>query len=431
MNFLSLVWIALMVFPLVTATQINEIRSAESPGKIFIYALFSLASLCTGYLTDLITDRMKRKSGMSVYVMIIISGLAAAGIYFATGKSMFFFCLLLFVMYLAGVKAGKMPLTDIIRSSYVVISSFLYFFTAVSLNKYMSAAVFSVCFMIPYIFMIFLWFFLCNYSNLNRVMSSRNYDERYLPAGIRKYNAKTAAVLCIAFAFLVMFYRQMMALINIFLKLIVKILKLILSSGNTPEVIEEEITAEETAMPPYQVTQANGMSEILQIILIVILLLAAAVIIIYAARNGVFTKLARGFTAGIRKIFENRRSGEVRRENCGFHDVYESIADETDFFESVSDRRRKQWKEKYKRYADMPDSTEKLRFGYGLAAEWIKIKNPSVSPSDTPLEISDKINIPSISEGTETYCKVRYGKSECDSLSISRISAMVEECRKK
>ena len=97
MNFLSLVWIALMVFPLVTATQINEIRSAESPGKIFIYALFSLASLCTGYLTDLITDRMKRKSGMSVYVMIIISGLAAAGIYFATGKSMFFFCLLLFV----------------------------------------------------------------------------------------------------------------------------------------------------------------------------------------------------------------------------------------------------------------------------------------------------------------------------------------------
>lgn len=431
MNFLSLVWIALMVFPLVTVTQINEIRSAESPGKIFIYSFFSLASLCTGYLTDLFLDRMKRKSGKSVYIMIIVSGLAVAGVYFATGKSMFFFCVLLYVMYLTGVKAGRTPLTERVRSSYVVVSSFLYFFTAVSLNNYMSAAVFAVCFMIPYIFMIFLWFFLCNYSNLNRVMSSRNYDEKYLPAGIRKYNAKTAAVLCAAFTFFVILYRQMMALINVFLKLTAKLLKVIFSNGDMPEDIEEEITAEEAAPPPYQVTQANDISEILQIILIVILLAAAAVIIVYAARNGVFTKMARDFTARIRKIFEKRKSGEVRKENCGFHDVYESIADETDLYETISDKRKKQWKDKYKRYTAMPDSKEKLRFGYGLAAEWIRIKNPSVSPSDTPLEISDKIKNPSVSDGTETYCKVRYGNSECDSTGISRINAMVEECRKK
>ena len=74
----------------------------------------------------------------------------------------------------------------------------------------------------------------------------------------------------------------------------------------------------------------------------------------------------------------------------------------------------RRWKKQYKQFLKMEDSPQKLRYGYALSLQWLKMHGAEPARSATPIEIlhaSQKtVGTPEFAPATDGYNAVRYGE---------------------
>lgn len=427
-------WMSLLFFPvIILISGLNiSVEDADKAGRLIsassVMTLISAAVLYAGYGTGHLLSHGKNKSQLALIILGNIPGiLLIPAVIMIFGPEFSVFSVCLAFMFILGNAVYYKTLPKCVSSGYVVTSSVLYIIIGVSVVLNFEITVEFMAF--PMISMIVLWIFLQNQRAISVAMTSRNYDERYLPENIRTFNLKLTAVIGMTVLFCLLTYRMSSVFLRRLLHSIGYALGVILSGGDySPDISDKAVIEQATGNGA--VPEPSPLSGILQKICIVFCVIFMIALTVYAAKKGLFKKLIKAFIADIRRFFSGRGIKEKDQDiSKGYTDSVENLADEDEGAPSKR-KMRNQWKSGYAKYQKMSDTPEKFRFGYSLVMSWLGYVHPEIKKSETPYEISEKTDISEVKNFTERYYPVRYGYSDTAGEDFAAAGSALEKIKK-
>ena len=282
-----------------------------------------------------------------------------------------------------------------------------------------------------------------NQGNLDRLMERRGHSFSQLPERIRWYNVRLLALVLVGILILALFAgplaqagRGALSLIGQGISFFFSWLSSFFATSSEPG---EET---DTPMSPLLDESASGIWNV-SVFLLGILILVLAVILITKGGRALLRRLGRALLEWLRRLlhwleslfFRKPKADPEKIESEYYVDEDIRIAPAlAELPKDLTRRQRlRQWKKARRQFRQMPDGPEKFRFGYGLALEGAKLRGLSVSPGDTPLELSQKLS-PALGESfanpvTPAYNRVRYGEKS-EELPLGELQSLLEELEK-
>ena len=279
-----------------------------------------------------------------------------------------------------------------------------------------------------------------NQGNIDYLMQKRSHNRSILPRRMRGYSFSLIAgisVLVFAGYFL---RRPVAAFFRWILRLLRNAAAALLSllpageGGESAMETAPSVSQGETGLPPAE----GGSSVFWTIFGIVMVLLFLGLVFFYrreiwGAVCALFRKL-RDLVSGV--LFRQARNAGPADANEYFEDNVEELAREPGNFwkrEKPYDLRR--WKKEYKAFRGMAEGEDKLREGYRLAMQYLRLQKVPLSPPDTPAEILAKngsVLPPELfARVTESYCLARYGGISPDGADSARMEEMLAACGRR
>ena len=283
-----------------------------------------------------------------------------------------------------------------------------------------------------------------NQGNLDRLMERRGHSFSQLPERIRRYNIRLLALVLVGILILALFAGPLAQVAWGVLSLIWQgiswffgWLSSFFATSSKP--------GEETDTPIMSTLLDESASGIwnVSILLLGILVLVLAVIFITKGGRALLRRLGHAVLERLRQLLRWLESLLFRKSKVdpekieSEYYVDEDVRIAPALAEQPKDltrrQRLRQWKKARRQFRQMPDGPEKFRFGYGLALEGAKLRGLSVSPGDTPLELSQKLS-PALGESfatpvTPAYNRVRYGEKS-EELPLGELQSLLEELEK-
>lgn len=403
MRKLTLLWYNISLFPLALLVSSmcfgNDHIIAAAVGVCLLSVLVSFA----GMFVRAKLRSAERKKAVAVYVSELV-----AGIILVTVLSKFDgpvpLVIYTYSMFMAGTYVYGNTLRETIKTPVLVLSMVLGVIIGASFTFIyeMNAAFMAV----PMILSVILWIYLRNRRNLFIMMQTRNYDEKYLPQSMVKFNSKITFIIAAAAGIILSFYGQYsLTLVSLWRKISI-LIGTLLSKGELAGTTD--ISGNYDEGPDISHPDRHLAVPLSQTVCEILITVFAAAILIYLIKKGVFNGVFRGIVSFVRNIFAVRHTKVKIISDKGYTDSVEDISDDGSKQVNVRSERKK-WNEQLKLFTGMKNGNEKLRFGYQLARSGIRFADSSVTSSLTPRETLAKIsNSESFAGG---YSSVRYGGS--------------------
>lgn len=277
-----------------------------------------------------------------------------------------------------------------------------------------------------------------NQGNLDFLMERRGHSFSHLPARIRYYNIRLLAIILAGTAVFFLLCFPISSLVNGFFDLIRQWIASI-PKGDT--YYENGVLYAPVQTPESEMELPAGNSSPLWNILTVLIIVGLVVVLI---RNGkkILSALWHAwqrFLSAIRRIMtQGQFAGPQKVESEYYVDEDIVLEDAPLAEENLTEKQQlRRWKRQYRQFRRMPEGSEKLRFGYGLAISGMKLKNFPLSPGDTPLEILEKtapiLQNSHLTYTTPTYNQVRYDTASQPKTgpSLEELQAVLEELEKR
>ena len=430
MRILALFWISLLYLPVLMVSGIFSPYLSRGPVITLICAAVSASAVFFGSFARAVFCRTaKTDTKIMFYIETAVTVAAVNLVLCISGIQNFVFSFYISVMLYMGMRAYDREVQYTVSDFHSVISFLLYLFISVAAGIFITPDVLFPVFVFPYIAEILSWIFLRNSANINNMMASRHYSSKYFPSVIWKQNRKLAAALCLVTSAVILFYKAAEKLIRAVIQIIADLLIFIFKNREEPPVQHEEVI-KEAEEQVFKGDPANvGLSGIMQILFYFFTAAIALCLFVYAYRTGIFYRASIEISAFFRSLFSRRDKFNRAEECAGFTDVYEDISNELRTEKTSSEFRR--WRKKYRKYSSEPGGEKKFRYGYGLAAEYLRMKDKTIAESDTPYEISDNVKDPAFSECTEIYCSLRYGENTHSSEELSKTDSLLKNISRK
>ena len=426
MRILTLLWISLLYLPVLMVSGLFFPYLSRGPVVTLLCAAVSASAVFSGSFIRFVFCRAaKADTKIMFFIETAVTVTAVNLVLYISGIRNFVFSVYISVMLYMGMREYDRKVQHTVSDFHSVISFLLYLFISVAAGIFITPDVSFLVFVFPYIAEILIWIFLRNSANINNMMASRHYSEKYMPSVIWKQNRKLAAVLCAVTSAMIMFYRVAEKLFRAAEQVIADFLIFIFK--NEEELVQPEEVIKEAEEQVFKGDPANaGLSGIMQILFYLFAAAIAVCLFVYAYRTGIFYRASIEISAFFRSLFSRRDKFNRAEECAGFTDIYEDISNDLKSEKTSSEFKR--WRKKYRKYSSEPGGEKKFRYGYGLAAEYLRLKEKTIAESDTPYEISDKVKDSAFSECTEIYCSLRYGENTHSSEELRRIDDVLKKC---
>lgn len=287
-------------------------------------------------------------------------------------------------------------------------------------------------FLIIFLLTLLLFGIVRNQSNIDYLMERRNHPFENLPKNIRFYNMKLLSFMLAAIVLCFLIKDWLIAGIYWLIGAIWEIIEFIIRIVNW---MINLLPKSGTSMPALQ--DASGIENQPYLLNKISYVIAVIILFMLIVHNR--EKIIRSIISLFHRIMEKIRSIlHSTHIHIGSGDHSEYYYDREEFIspkeiqKEISQKKRlKEWTKSRKRYNKMPDSAEKIRFGYKLAVEGLKLCGLKIQQSDTTMEILDKSKKIIMSENcqcvTEEYNAVRYGDRNFHEESIQNLSETLDE----
>lgn len=436
MSILSLIWRTLLFYPvavflsLFINTQGFVYQSAVSFLPVMIILLMS------GYCVRFFMYRFENKHKKITACAEILSGavisLLCSLLFLKVNiiaENIFFM-----ILYIAGLRIYIHSFNETINPWYFGVSVTGYIVTEITLhfiNKNSDIQRFKE---IPLIFLITVCLFmiLYNHKNINVLMEKRNYSKEYLPKSTRKVNRNFTVIICIISSLLLLFQKQINAILDFIWKIIKKIVKfileLIISDSEPEEMLPVDSEISEHQQEVEIITSDNRLLN--KIFMLIMICIIIALVIRYRRAIAKFFKdLLTDIINAIASVFRSKKKTE-KSDFTGYTDYFETIERKQTNEKNTKKDCIHQWKKNLKKYHTMNESNEKYRFGYMLITFFCRMKNKNITECDTPDEMAYKFEEYDISEVTDIYNPIRYGDKKCSTHNINVMNTALDKLRK-
>lgn len=277
-----------------------------------------------------------------------------------------------------------------------------------------------------------------NQGNLDFLMERRGHSFSHLPARIRYYNIRLLAVILAGMAVFFLLCFPIASLVQSFFELI---RQLIASIPKGESYYENGVLYAPVATPAPEGEIPAGSSSPWWNILTILIIAGLLVLLI---RNG--KKILRAildafqrFLLAIRRVMTRHQFADPNKVESEYYVDEDIVVEEAPLAEEdlTEKQRLRRWKRQYRQFRRMPEGSEKLRLGYGLAIAGMKLKNFPLSPGDTPLEVLDKtasvLQNSHLTYTTPVYNQVRYDTASQPETgpSLGELQAVLEELEKR
>lgn len=263
-----------------------------------------------------------------------------------------------------------------------------------------------------------------NQANIDNMMERRRNTIDEMPKHIRSYNLllSVGAFILLLACFLLrgVFLSGIQLVLSAFRGIIMGIW-LLWSWLFSLRPEDESAEIEKAQQESFMFDTAAGGSDLLNSILVFIGL-AAAVILIIVFRRQIFGGLREvmvRISALLRKILFH--SGDPVEQGEGGSPYYRDFVEEISHTQTRSTASGlRTWRKKLREFQQMPGGAEKLRFGYGLTLEWLRMHDSreQIVPSKTVREIEEAARSLVPNERYSLLCtvyeRVRYGDDNPD-----------------
>lgn len=411
---LPLVMVLLLVFPY-RLTALSPVSGQILPPVVqLLSAVYftGLAASYIGYTVRFFTFRYEASIGKAVYFAVLCAGTLiiplVIRVYSGVWVSAAFYS---YFMYAAGTRFYGNELKRSVNNGFFIASLVMYNAVgAIFCSKFEDVTALFIIF--PMTLMIFLWIFLQNKKNISVMMTSRNYDEKYLPDDVRKFNTSIASVIAVVITLLMLLYKLAASFLITasegFGQAVVAFLKLFDDTASE-HVLKTERAVETAAEKTSENTAVGTVS--LQFLCAVFMVAVTGFLFIIIIRRGYVSRALRHITGLIRNFLSRDITGEDDDSERGYTDTIEVIDEEEPHRNSFSKMHRR-WNMEYRKYQSMENGREKFRFGYGLALAWMRFSLKADRFSDTPRELASHKETETVHDFTELYYPVRYGEAE-------------------
>ena len=266
---------------------------------------------------------------------------------------------------------------------------------------------------------------LCSQGSIDANMGRIRRGNEYLPPKIRSYSMKLLGIVGIFAVILYLLRDVIVGFINmvfgLFKLIITGILRLsewYASLFETPEDMGS--AADDAAETAIDAAPNELLNMLINIGLVVILAL-----IIWKFREQIydgFMRLCRSVSRKLRELMSRRAdNGDMPEEGYSDAAEYFSPAEREKKEKYIPPATAKKWKSRFRKYRSMKSGEDKLRTGYGLAADGLRLCGEDIPDSLTAEEIGSVIS--AYSESYPPVCaeyeNVRYGHGATDELKSS------------
>ena len=287
---------------------------------------------------------------------------------------------------------------------------------------------------------ILLQLFSLNQGGMDAMMRLRRHRPDQLPHKIRSYNFRLVLLLVVLLLLGVLMYQPLAGLVqaagNGLLWTIRTIVRFLSSLGGEDN---DDIPPVQSEPPKEDINmdmlipdgEANPVWDMLMFLSILLLVLVLIL-------NG--GKIMRKLVALLRRVFRRlsdwlhrsrkRADTQITDE---YTDVDEEISavEEAPLLKEAPPQPWLTWKLAYQRYRLMTASEERLRTGYRLAMEWLRIQKVPLQPSLTTLEIAqaadEALNFVPMRAATAQYNLLRYGDRSYDLCDQAELDQLLSE----
>lgn len=293
----------------------------------------------------------------------------------------------------------------------------------------------TMSFIIPLLLMTAAYGAALNQGNLDLMMERRGHDFSQLPPKIRRYNIRlfciVLAIVCLLLVFqqpIIWFFQSIFELLRSFFAWLSQVFVI-----EKPPTTEEELELLPKPKPQPGLQGEGSAWWNLFGVIVTVSVIIAVICNRYAILEGLSELLQKIQSAFLRLMSHSQRL-EKKDEESEYYVDEDTILDSSQKQkkELTPKQRQRAWKKQKRKFQKMPDSPEKIRFGYGLAIEGMQLLQFSLLPSETPLEIEKKyqhlLHQAVLSNITPAYNEIRYGELNLpESICIQELQKLLDE----
>lgn len=276
-----------------------------------------------------------------------------------------------------------------------------------------------------------------NQGGMDGMMRMRRHPLDLLPQKIRRYNLRLISMIVVLLLLLTLAYQPVAAALTSVGNVLYQLLRqtvafLTANQGSTSTPSGPSVAPPPVKDPSLSDSLGYGDSSPFWDYFGWGMMVLIGIALIYYSSDiyRILRDALRRLREALSQWLHRERKHEVKLGATEYTDTDE-YADAT---EELNPRKQKdaltwsKWRQNYRRYTSMAPSDLRLRRGYGLIMEWLKMQEVPLKPCDTTLEIvhtvAHTLDFSDLNEATTPYNLLRYGDRSfdlCDSQEMDRV----------
>ena len=436
LKYLALTALFLTPFPLT-----SFLTGLKSVGEnaVLILSIVSVLSGYFGFALRNALERIKKLKPYQITTIYVVSALIPIVLtYIITAKigGDIIACILSFGISLGVYIVGLVHYCDMyyemLTSSWMLTAALMNSIT-IAASALLKIPVSVSAFVVIFGISVCICAFASNQKGIDYMMERRGHSMDHLPPKIRYYNlALVSAVLIAAALFFIFkndfatFAYELLEAIKFgfiwILKLLVALFGFIKGDTATPENVDQEQSEDGAFLD--EVQAGNQLVSKILVILIIITILVFAIKPLGRLVKKLFVFIGKTFRNWLSKT---RGSNYARMEKTEYYTDHEESLDKSSKRKTVLGAKKeiRLWKSDLKKFIKMPETKEKILFGYKLAVRGLILNGYEIEVSDTQLDILEKAKKHLSGEAFEvaTYCynELIFGNFDASALKLSEM----------
>lgn len=436
LKYLALTALFLTVFPLTSflasLTRLNN-------NAVLVLSITSVLSGYFGFALRNVLERIKKLKPYQITTIYIVSALIPIILTYIIALNIggnIIACILSFGISLGVYIVGLIHYNDayyeMLSSSWITTAGLMNSLTILAsflLKKPVSVTSFVVVFGVS----VCICAFASNQKGIDYMMERRGHSMDHLPPKIRYYNLALVSAVLIAAALFFIFKSDFAAFAYEMLEAIkygfIWILKLLVSffgflKGDTGKPEKVETPENDDGAFIDESVAGNPLVSKILVILIIITILVLAIKPLGRLVKKLFVFVVKSFRSWLSKT---KTSNFIRMEKTEYYTDHEESLDKSSKRKTVLGVKKeiRLWKSDLKKFTKMPETKEKMLFGYKLAVRGLVLNGYEIAPSDTQLDILKKAqkNLSGKAFEVATYCynELVFGDFDASDLKLSEM----------
>ena len=324
MKKLTVLWLGLLFYPLVSIVS-NQISIFDkTPASDLILLGMSETALFFGYFIRflLYKNEFKHKHLSHISESVIGLGSAVTANIIINDSEVIVLSVLFIVFYFIGIAIYSVSFQKLVTSAFLCISSVIYITALIILRIPVPSDLF-MKYCVVFVISVYMYLLLHNQKTIDCLMTTRNYDIKYLPKETRMYNIRLVGIVCLIITSILIFKKQVSGLILAIIRFLAKGIATLLD-------LISKVIGDDDPFIPYTQDNPDGNEEILQsqplpyantILLLIIIVFTLVMIIIKRKKIiAFFQSLIFDIINVVRNIFS--KNEQVQRKDYGKPELF-------------------------------------------------------------------------------------------------------------